>query len=118
MVEERWAERQRQRQRQRQKKQQQQAQTQAGAREGKGEFDIQFKDLNIHDAMAEVEVFDELFPVDRAWILNVVRGRANEANDKYRNNWHANHIDGFLICIFGGTQVRGPLDCRSHMESA
>jgi len=79
-------------------------------REAKGEFDLQFKDLNTHDGTAEVEIFDELFPVDRGWMLEVVRGRATEANDKHRNNWHKHHVDGFLTCIFGGTQFKPQTD--------
>jgi hypothetical protein len=84
-------------------------------REAKGEFDLQFKDSNMHDGAAEVEIFDELFPVDREWMLEVVvvRGRAAEANDKHRNNWHEHHIDGFLTCMFGGTQFKPQTDLWS-----
>ena len=61
-------------------------------REERGEFDLQFKDYNTHDGTTECDIFNELFPVDREWMLEVVRGRATEANDKYRNNWHEEHI--------------------------
>ena len=82
-------------------------------REERGEFDLQFKDYNTHDGTTECDIFNELFPVDREWVLEVVRGRATEANDKYRNNWHEEHIDGFLICVFGATQFKPGTDLWS-----
>jgi hypothetical protein len=75
-------------------------------REEKGEFPLQFRDCNTHAGTTEVGTFNELFPVDRGWMLEVVRGRAAEANDKCRNNCNAEHVDGFLTCVFGATQFK------------
>ena len=82
------------------------------AREEKGEFPLQFKDYNYntHAGTTEVDTFNELFPVDREWMLEVVRGRAAEANDKHRNNWNAEHVDGFLTCVFGAAQFKPGTD--------
>jgi hypothetical protein len=48
----------------------------------------------------EVDIHDDLMPVSSEFMLDIIRFRANEANDERPHNMK--HARAFLVCLHGG----------------
>ena len=58
----------------------------------------------LNDETKEVDVHDDLTPVSSEFMLDIVRFRANEANDN--RPCGMKHTRGFLACLHGGSQFK------------
>ena len=73
------------------------------------EFDLQVRHRTINDDTTELELLWLCMPVSRQDLLQVVRDRAAEAHDKYKE-WNAGHVDGVMKCLLGGAQFKEGTD--------
>ena len=56
--------------------------------------------------MGEADLFLMMLPVTLEEMLDVIKFRAHEANDKYKDRWYKEHVVGFLLCLLGAAQFK------------
>ena len=71
-------------------------------------FETSFKSNLFHEDVTEVEVFRAFMPLDREYLLDIIRVNADEDGDK--RVWEAWHVDAALAVLFGGAQFKEGTD--------
>ncbi len=72
-------------------------------------FETSFKSNLFHEDATDVEVFRALMPLDREYLLDIIRINADEDGDK--RVWEPWHIDAAIAVIFRGAQFKEGTDC-------
>jgi hypothetical protein len=67
---------------------------------------FQLKNANIDDDTTELELFLLMLPVTIKELFEVVKCRAQEANDKCKGKWHKEHVVAYLLVLFGASQFK------------
>jgi hypothetical protein len=69
---------------------------------------MRMRHRTLNDDTREVDIHDDLLPISHDFILDIVQYRADQANDK--RPYTANHVNGFLVCLYGGAQFKEGTD--------
>ena len=69
---------------------------------------MRMRHRTLNDDTREVDIHDDLMPISHDFLLGIVQYRADQANDK--RPYTRNHINGFLVCVYGGAQFKEGTD--------
>ena len=64
------------------------------------------KNLEVTDDVEAIDFFLLMLPVPLEKMLEVVKYRAAEVNDKYKDRWYKEHVVGFLLVLLGSAQFK------------
>ena len=64
------------------------------------------RNMEVTDDTTEMDLWKLMLPVTIEEMLEVVKFRAREVNDKYGDHWYREHIIAFCLCLLGASQFK------------